>query len=83
MEPYLMAQQAIASLKMAILETLKQADDNGLSNAQIGRSLGIYQGHGAPGRQEGHIPRTLLSLMEIEGVVKQDDKKRWHIRKQT
>ena len=32
----------------------------------IGRGLGIYGGHV---NHEGHIPRTLLSIMESEGVV--------------
>jgi len=52
-----------------------------LTNAEIGRSLGIYAGHVD---HEGHIPRTLLALMEKEGVVQQDPaSKRWKIKRQT
>lgn len=49
-----------------------------MTNAEIGRSLGIYAGHVG---HEGHIPRTLLALMESDGVVSQDEKsKRWVLR---
>lgn len=74
---YHLAQRAMADLKAAIVTLLWQAPDDGLSNACIGRSLGIYQGHKG---HEGHIPRTLLSIMESEGVVKQDPQsKKWRL----
>lgn len=73
-----MAQRAIADLKSSVYETLKSGPAGGLTNVQIGRSLGIYTGHV---RHEGHIPRTLLALMENEGVVVQDvESKKWAIR---
>jgi hypothetical protein len=49
-----------------------------MKNADIGRLLGINMGHI---RHEGHIPRTLLALMETEGVVVQDKTtKLWKLR---
>jgi hypothetical protein len=76
---YRIAQHAIANLKVAILQTLTSCPPNGLSNAEIGRSLGIYMGHVG---HEGHISRTLLAVMESEGVVMQSaDTKRWMLRK--
>jgi hypothetical protein len=50
-----------------------------MSNAAIGRSLGIYSGHAG---HEGHISRTILALMEAEGVVEQDTAtKVWKLRR--
>jgi hypothetical protein len=75
---YMKSQHAIAELKGAILGLLAQ-HPNGLSNADIGRSLGIYHGHSSG--QEGHISRTLLALLESEQVVIQDKKtKLWRVR---
>lgn len=75
---YVRAQHAIAELKGAILDLLA-ATPEGLSNADVGRTLGIYQGHSSG--QEGHISRTLLGLLEEEQVVTQDKKsKLWRIR---
>lgn len=52
-----------------------------MTNAEIGRTLGIYSGHVG---HEGHISRTLLAIMESEGVVSQhSDSKRWRIRSHT
>lgn len=65
---YAKAQMAISNLKAAIYEVLLESSD-GMTNAQLGRSLGIYVGHK---RHEGHISRTILALMEVEEVVKQD-----------
>lgn len=49
-----------------------------MKNAEIGRSLGIYMGHV---RHEGHISRTLLGMMEEEGVVEQDSEtKKWKLK---
>ena len=48
-QAYADAQTAIAMLKSAIYRVLLDAGQEGLSNAQIGRRLGIYTGP-APGR---------------------------------
>jgi len=78
MSPYAMAQRAIAELKSSIHELLLRPTPSGLTNAEIGRSLGIYTGHVG---HEGHISRTLLAIMEAEGVVEQDgESKRWSLR---
>jgi hypothetical protein len=68
-EPYFLAQDAMTKLRSAVYLLLKQAPGEGLKNAQIGRSLGIYSGHVG---HEGHISRTILALMEAEGVIEQD-----------
>ena len=74
---YKKSQDALVSLKTAIYDLLAR-HNQGLSNAQIGRSLGIYEGHEG---HEGHISRTLLAMMEAEGVVSQDPQsKKWSIR---
>ena len=76
--PYHLAQSAIANLKAAIHMILAAAPSEGLSNADIGRLLGIYMGHV---KHEGHIPRTLLAIMESEGVTVQDGStKKWRLR---
>jgi len=77
-EAYAMAQKALAELKTAVYITLKSGPPEGLRNADVGRMLGIYAGHVG---HEGHIPRTLLALMENEGVVQQDVEKRWLLRR--
>ena len=75
---YGLAQRAIADLKHAIYLVLLEAPDEGLQNAQIGRTLGIYGGHAG---HDGHIPRTLLEMLQREDVVAQDVKtKRWSLR---
>lgn len=76
-EPYHIAQTGITQLKQAIHILLASAGDAGLSNAEIGRTLGIYAGHAG---HEGHISRTILALMEVEAVVEQNpDTKRWNL----
>jgi hypothetical protein len=76
--PYLKAQTAIAYLKAAVHETLVNAPEGGLKNVEIGRRLGIYMGHV---EHEGHISRTILAMMEAEGVVEQSpDTKCWKLR---
>ncbi len=75
---YHIAQTAMADLKSAVYLILKEAGVEGLLNVEIGKSLGIYQGHI---RHEGHIPRTLLALMEEEGVVEQHaETKKWKLK---
>lgn len=77
-DAYHVAQRAMADLKAGVLRVLASAPMSGLSNAAIGRTLGIYAGHVG---HQGHISRTLLALMESEGVVEQDsDTKRWRVR---
>ena len=77
-KPYSLAQSAIADLKTAIYLILEDASE-GMTNVDIGKSLGIYQGHI---RHEGHIPRTLLELMLQEGVVEQiPESKKWKLKK--
>lgn len=76
-EAYHLAQSAMADLKAAVRFTLSAAP-NGLTNAQIGRSLGIYGGDVG---HEGHISRTLLALLESEGVAEQDaNTKCWRLK---
>jgi hypothetical protein len=76
-EAYALAQEAMAKLRIAVHAILESAP-GGLANAQIGRSLGIYPGHVG---HEGHIPRTILALMEAEGTVEQDrGTKLWTLR---
>lgn len=76
---YAEAQRAMATLKSAIYSVLLDAAPEGLRNVDIGKSLGIHAGHA---RHEGHIPRTLLAIMESEGVVVQDSKTRlWRLRR--
>lgn len=49
-----------------------------MTNAQIGRTLGIYTGHKG---HEGHISRTLLQMLANEGGAVQDlTTKRWRLR---
>ena len=77
-EAYQLAQEAMAGLKSSVY-LLLQGSTEGLSNAAIGRSLGIYLGHRG---HEGHISRTILSLMQAEGVAEQDPAtKAWKLRR--
>lgn len=77
-EAYGLGQRAMADLKTAVVMVLREIPESGLTNAEIGRYLGIYAGHKG---HEGHIPRTLLALLEGEGVVIQDPgSKEWHLR---
>lgn len=75
-ESYGAAQRALAELKNAIYQALLTAPPEGLRNSDIGRMLGIYSGHIG---HEGHIPRTLLAIMQDEGVVAQGKDKRWRL----
>ena len=69
---------AMAELKSAVRTALEGAPASGLSNAEIGRMLGIYGGHVG---HEGHVSRTMLSLLEAEGVAAQDEtSKCWRLR---
>ncbi|KUG11962.1 hypothetical protein BEI02_13340 [Elizabethkingia sp. HvH-WGS333] len=77
---YQLAQKALADLKSAIHILLNHAGENGLTNSEIGKTLGIYHGHS--GNHEGHIPRALLEIMKTEGVVFQDaSTKKWIIKR--
>ncbi len=75
--PYQLAQGAMANLKSSV-HLLLQDFPGGLTNAVIGRSLGIYSGHVG---HEGHISRTILAIMQAEGVVEQNSAtKAWKLR---
>lgn len=77
LSPYHLAQRAIADLKASI-RALLESNPDGLTNAQLGRSLGIYAGHEG---HEGHISRVLLAMLEDEGIAQQDDVTlRWRLR---
>jgi hypothetical protein len=77
---YKLAQKALVDLKTSIYALLTSGPEEGLTNAQIGRGLGIYMGHVG---HEGHIHRTLLAIMEAEGIVDQDGRsKKWKIKNQ-
>ena len=67
MDEYLIAQRAIADLKAAVL-TLLRRTGRPMSNAEIGRRLGIYMGHIG---HVGHVPRAILALLENEGLAEQ------------
>ncbi|MGI6628598.1 MAG: hypothetical protein ACOX4K_09695 [Bacillota bacterium] len=78
MTPYARAQKAIADLKKAVYDVILDGPAKGLTNAEVGRMLGIYMGHKG---HEGHISRTILSLLEAEGRVSQDkNTKRWVVK---
>lgn len=77
LEAFALAQTSIANLKAAVYAVLAVAPDAGLSNAQIGRSLGIYTGHEG---HEGHISRTVLAMLQQDGVADQNpDTKAWRL----
>jgi len=76
--PYFLAQSGMTQLKAAVHMVLKEAPSEGYKNSEIGRLLGIYTGHV---EHEGHISRTLLAIMESEGVAEQDKAtKHWKLR---
>jgi hypothetical protein len=75
--PYLSAQQGLALLKAAVVMLLGKHYPEGLKNSQLGRALGIYMGHIG---HEGHISRTVLTILEGEMIVQQDpDSKSWKL----
>ncbi len=77
-ETYKQAQVAIATLKSLVRTVLELAPSEGLKNSEIGRTLGVYSGHV---EHEGHISRTLLAMLEADGVAVQDDQsKKWKLR---
>ena len=74
-DEYQLAQRAMTDLKTAVLRLLVKAKDGGLTNAEIGRALGIYRGHQG---HEGHVSRTVLAMLQEDGVAIQDeDTKKW------
>ena len=68
-DAYRQAQRAVADLKAAVLALLAAAEPGGMSNSQVGRLLGIYQGHVG---HEGHISRTVLQMLQADGVIEQE-----------
>ena len=73
-DAYHLAQSAMADLKSAVYLVLESAPSAGLTNAEVGRTLGIYGGHEG---HEGHISRTLLQQLKSERVVVQGENKKW------
>lgn len=79
---YQRAHAALLELKSVVLETLEAAGEEGLTNAELGRGLGIYHGyHNADGVEghPGHISRWLLGELQREEMVRQDSAKRWTV----
>lgn len=77
-DEYRVAQRAIADLKAAVLTYVKTHGP--VRNSDIGRALGIYFGHGEDeGRHVGHVSRSILRLLEDEGLVVQDESKGWSL----
>ena len=75
---YREAQLAMATLKSLVRTVLEAGPVDGLKNAEVGRTLGIYSGHV---EHEGHISRTLLEMLRAEGVAIQDpETKKWTLR---
>ena len=74
--PYYKAQHGISLIKDAVYTLLKDSYPEGLRNVDIGKSLGIYSGHKG---HEGHISRTILEMMQSEGVIEQREDKLWYI----
>ena len=75
---YHLAQRAIADLKTSIYIILSENNEE-LKNSEVGRKLGIYQGHS--GKHEGHISRVLLEIMQSEGLIVQNEaNKKWSIK---
>ena len=68
---YRRAQRALAELKSAVVDLLATAGPEGLRNSQVGRSLGIYAGHV---QHEGHVSRTILEMLQDDGVAEQEEK---------
>ena len=76
-EAYATAQTAIANLKAAVRTVLENGPSEGLRNVDIGKRLGIYMGHVD---HVGHISRTILAMLEAEGVAEQlPDGKAWRL----
>lgn len=76
---YHLAQNAMANLKTAVHMTLIDNDTDGLKNSEIGKKLGVYGGH--DGQHQGHISRTILSILADEGVVEQKkETKLWSLK---
>lgn len=73
--PYHKAQYGITLIKDAVYIILKETYPNGLRNVDIGKRLGIYSGHV---KHEGHISRTILEMMQAEGVIEQKQDKLWY-----
>lgn len=74
-----MARDAIAKLKGAERTALECGPDEGLRNVDIGKALGIYAGHVD---HVGHISRTILAMLESEGVVEQTgEDKLWKLKR--
>ncbi len=74
---FALAQDAYAKLKSAVYGLLMQSPNRPMTNAEIGRTLGIYGGHLG---HVGHIPRTILEELKKDGLVEQDSEtKAWSL----
>lgn len=86
MTHYAKAQEGITKLKEAVYDFLLERGEDGATNAEIGRALGIYAGYSsraekpAKKAQEGHVSRAILGYMEFDEVVMRKENK-WVIRK--
>ena len=69
--PYQVTQRSRSDLKASARLLIESASSQVLTNVETGRTPRIYSGHAG---HEGHIPRTILALLENEGVVDQDKK---------
>ena len=72
---YYKAQYGLTLLKDAIRDLLVSIHPKGLRNVDVGKALGIYSGHKG---HEGHISRTLLEIMQNEGIIEQRSDKHWY-----
>jgi len=80
-KPFSKAQQGIHLIKTAIYELLLD-NPRGLTNAEIGKQLGIYRGYAGQNKQQGHICRTLLEHLKEDFVVDQrteQSRKVWYV----
>ena len=76
-EAFETAQGALAALKAAVRTVLENGPEEGLRNVDVGQCLGIYGGHV---EHVGHISRTVLAMLECDGVAEQfGPEKRWRL----
>lgn len=71
-----LAQDGLGKIKSAVFGYLQQEHPRALTNAEIGRALGIYGGHVG---HVGHLSGTALELLKADGLVRQNDDKAWSL----
>ena len=74
---YRRAQVALADLKAAARGVLLSAPSDGLADDDVGRLLGL---NALSGTADGQLTRTILGVLEAEGVATKDEGERWHFR---